>query len=217
MVSPADSRAADPSADWPNFARYREANAQLATLPADSERVVFMGDSITDAWTKGGTLFNDPHLINRGIGGQTTPQMLVRFRADVIQLRPRVVVILAGTNDVAGNSGPSTPEMTEDNLASMVDLAQANGIRVVLSSILPAYDYPWRPGREPAEKIVALNRWIKTYAEAHHCVYLDYFSPMVDKRDGLRAEYSEDGVHPNAAGYAVMEPLARQAIERALR
>jgi acyl-CoA thioesterase I len=209
-------RAAAAPDDWPNLGKYREDNARLLALPAAADRVVFLGDSITEFWIKGGTLFQRKPYINRGISGQTTPQILLRFRQDVLALRPRVVVILAGTNDVAGNTGPSTPEMTEGNIASMAEIARENRVRVVLSSITPAFDYPWRPGLQPAEKIVALNQWIREYAGKHHCVYLDYFSAMADGRNGMKAAYSEDGVHPNAAGYAVMEPLAEQAISRAL-
>src|SRR6202789_3706878 len=205
-----------PQQDWPNLARYRDQNALLAKPAPGEQRVVFMGDSITDAWPTVGAFFPGKGYICRGIGGQTTPQMLIRFRPDVIDLKPAVVLILAGTNDVAGNSGPAPPQLTEGNLASMAELARANGIKVVLSSILPAFDYPWRPGREPAPKIVALNTWIKAYAAANGFTYLDYFSSMADGRDGMRAEYSKDGVHPNAAGYAVMEPLAQKAITEAL-
>jgi lysophospholipase L1-like esterase len=143
--------------------------------------------------------------------------MLVRFRQDVIALHPKVVVILAGTNDIAGNTGPATPEMIEGNLASMAEIASANGITVVLSSILPAFDYPWRPGLQPAPKIAAVNEWMKEYATMHQLVYLDYYTPMVDARPGLRSEYGADGVHPNQAGYAVMAPLAEKAIAEALR
>jgi acyl-CoA thioesterase-1 len=205
-----------PQQDWPNLARYRDQNALLAKPAPGEQRVVFMGDSITDAWPTVGAFFPGKGYICRGIGGQTTPQMLIRFRPDVIDLKPAVVLILAGTNDVAGNSGPATPEFTEGNLVSMAELARANGIKVVLSSILPAFDYPWRPGKEPAPKIVALNKWIKAYAAANGFTYLDYFSAMADVRDGMKAEYSQDGVHPNAAGYAVMEPLAQKAIAEAL-
>ena len=154
--------------------------------------------------------------VNRGISGQTTPQMLVRFRADVIGLKPAVVVILAGTNDIAGNTGPSTIEMIMDNIVSMTELAQANGIKVVLSSVLPVFDYPWKPGLNPAEKIAALNKFIKNYADKNGIVYLDYYSSMVDERKGLKDEYTSDGVHPNEAGYKVMEPLAEEAIEKVL-
>src|SRR5436853_1186887 len=175
--------------DWPDLAHYRDANATMAALAKDEQRVVFMGDSITDMWVLpqfGGFFPGKPYL-GRGIGGQTTPQMLLRFRADVIALRPKVVVILAGTNDIAGNTGPITLEETEGNLASMAELARANGIRVVLCSILPVYDYPWRPGLQPAPKIMAINSWLKDYAAAHGDVYADYHSAMQDARHGLPA------------------------------
>src|SRR5262245_2977538 len=158
--------------DWPWLARYRDENAKLP--PPGPERVVFMGNSITQGWAPlFPTLFPGKEYIGRGIGGQTTPQMLVRFRQDVVALKPKVVVILAGTNDIAGNTGPSTIEMIEDNLASMAEIAQANGIRVVLASVLPVDDYPWRRGLEPAPKIMALNTWMKKYAAEHKAVYLD--------------------------------------------
>jgi lysophospholipase L1-like esterase len=162
-------------------------------------------------------MFAAKPYINRGISGQTTPQMLVRFRQDVIALKPAVVVILAGTNDIAGNTGPSTIEMIEDNLASMAELAQANAIAVVLSSVLPVFDYPWRPGLVPAPKIVALNAWMKQYAATHGAVYLDYHSAMADERQGMKADLASDGVHPNETGYRIMVPLAEQAIAEALR
>src|SRR5664279_4250791 len=161
--------------------------------------------------------FAQHSYIGRGISGQTTPQMLIRFKQDVIDLKPKVVVILAGTNDIAGNTGPSTLEMIENNLADMAVLAKAAGIEVVLSSVLPAYDYPWKPGLQPAEKIVALNQWIKEYAESHNCFYLDYYPSLVDERKGMKPEYSRDGVHPNGAGYKVMEALADKVIAEALR
>ena len=195
--------------DWANLAKYRDSNAVRGA------QVVFMGNSITEGWKK--YWFTGKPYVNRGIGGQTTPQMLVRFHQDVIALRPRVVVILAGTNDIAGNTGPSTLEMIEDNLASMAELAQANGIVVVLSSVLPVFDYPWRPGLTPAPKIVALNAWMKQYAAAHHAVYLDYHSAMADARQGMKADLASDGVHPNEAGYRIMAPLVEQAIAEALR
>jgi acyl-CoA thioesterase-1 len=203
--------------DWPNLARFREANAMLPPPAVSENRVVFFGDSITEGWSRDGGFFPGKPYVNRGISGQTTPQMLVRFRQDVIALRPKVVVILAGTNDIAGNTGPSTPEMIEDNLASMAEIASANGIRVVLASILPAFDYPWRPGLQPAPKIAAVNEWMKGYARAHRLLYLDYYAAMVDERKGLRQEYGTDGVHPNKAGYDVMAPLAEKAIAEALR
>lgn len=204
--------------DWANLARYREANIALGAPAPGDARVVFMGNSITEGWAPYfATMFPGKQYVGRGISGQTTPQMLVRFRQDVIALRPAVVVILAGTNDIAGNTGPSTLEMIEDNLASMAELAQANGIRVVLSSVLPVWDYPWKRGVEPAPRIVALNAWMRRYAASRGLVYLDYHSAMADERNGLRAELSGDGVHPNEAGYRVMAPLAEAAIAEALR
>ncbi len=204
--------------DWADLSRYKEENLKIG-LPADDEnRIVFMGNSITEGWKQlSPDFFKDSLYINRGISGQTTPQMLVRFRPDVVNLKPKVVVILAGTNDIAGNTGPSTLEMIEDNIASMVEIAKANNIKIILCSVLPAYDYPWKPGLEPAQKIVDLNKWIKNYAEKNEIIYVDYFTPMADQRNGLKNEYSEDGVHPNLAGYKVMQPLVEKAIEKALR
>jgi lysophospholipase L1-like esterase len=205
--------------DWARLGRYRHENEQLPSPAAGEDRVVFMGDSITDAWgRKYHGFFPGKPYVNRGISGQTTPQMLIRFRPDVIALKPKVVVILAGTNDLAGNTGPMTPEEILGNLISMAELAKANGIRVVLASILPANDYPWRPEHpNPSEQIIALNGMIKDYATKNGLVYLDYFSALVDERNGLKKEYAEDAVHPNQAGYDVMEPLAEQAIEQALK
>jgi lysophospholipase L1-like esterase len=204
-------------ADWPNLARYREENAVLAPPGADETRVVFMGDSITDAWGREqGVFFPGKPYINRGISGQTTPQMLLRFRPDVIALKPRVVVILAGTNDLAGNTGPATLAAIEGNLTSMTELAQANGIKVVLASVLPVNDYnePRTADRPPA-KILELNGWMKEYAKRKAVVYLDYYSALLDENHALKKSLSGDGLHPNAAGYAVMAPLAERAIERA--
>jgi len=212
--------------DWPQLARYREANGKVAE-PAKSEaRVVFMGDSITDSWQnpKFGGFFPGKPYVDRGISGQTTPQMLIRFRPDVIALRPKVVVILAGTNDLAGNTGPMALENIEDNLRSMADLARANSIRVVFASILPVSDYDLRDGKpivrttqRPPEKIKALNEWMKTYAVNNKLIYLDYYSAMIDDKGLLRDELSEDGLHPNAKGYEIMTPLAEAAIARALK
>jgi lysophospholipase L1-like esterase len=204
--------------DWANLARYRDDNMKLGPPKPGERRVVFMGNSITEAWAPYfATMFPGKPYVGRGISGQTTPQMLVRFRQDVVALKPAVVVILGGTNDIAGNTGPSTLEMIEDNLASMTELAQANGIKVVLSSVLPVFDYPWKPGLEPAPKIVALNAWMKEYAAKRGAAYLDYHSAMADERQGMRPELSEDGVHPNEAGYRVMAPLAERAIAAAMR
>jgi lysophospholipase L1-like esterase len=203
--------------DWPNLAKYRPTNAELSPPTPEENRVVFMGNSITEAWAKSfGQLFPGKPYIGRGISGQTTPQMVLRFRQDVIALKPKVVVILGGTNDIAGNTGPSTLEMIEDNLASMTELAKANGIRVVLASVLPVYDYPWKKGLEPAPKIVALNTWIKDYAAKNGAVYVDFYTPMADERQGMKGDLSPDGVHPNAAGYAIMAPLVERAIAEAL-
>jgi lysophospholipase L1-like esterase len=204
--------------DWANLGRFRAANAQLAPVQPGENRVVFMGNSITEGWApRFDSLFPGKPYIGRGISGQTTPQMLLRFRQDVVALNPRVVVILGGTNDIAGNTGPSTLEMIEDNLASMTQIAQANGIRVVLISVLPAFDYPWKRGLEPAPKIVALNTWMKQFAAKTGAVYLDLHTPMADERQGMKSNLSGDGVHPNAAGYALMAPLTERAIAEALR
>lgn len=203
--------------DWPNLQRYKDENTKVGMPAANENRVVFMGNSITDAWIKTvPEFFEGKGYIDRGISGQTTPQMLIRFRQDVIALKPKVVVILAGTNDIAGNTGPSTLEMIEDNLASMAELANAAHIQVILCSVLPAYDYPWRPGLQPAPKIVALNQWIKNYADENNFLYLDYYPALVDDRGGMKAEYSKDGVHPNASGYKVMGDLADKLIAVAL-
>lgn len=204
--------------DWANLSRYMEDNAMMEKPEEGEDRVVFMGNSITEGWSRMvPEFFAGRPYINRGIGGQTTPQMLVRFRPDVIDLNPKVVVILAGTNDIAGNTGPMTLEQIMGNIASMAELARSHGIRVVLSSVLPVFDYPWRPGLEPADKIYELNRMIRDYAEKNGHVYLDYFEAMVDGKMGLQEAYTYDGVHPNAAGYAVMAPLAEQAIASAMK
>lgn len=203
--------------DWPNFARYKDENLKLGSLKPGEDRVVFMGNSITEGWKDiNPDFFKDRSYIDRGISGQTTPQMLVRFRADVVNLKPKVVVILAGTNDIAGNTGPSTLEMIEDNLASMSEIAGANNIKVVLCSVLPVYDYPWSPGLKPAQKIVDLNKWIKEYAAKNNLAYADFFTPMADERNGLKKEYSEDGVHPNLEGYKIMDPIVEKAIQQVL-
>ena len=212
--------------DWPDLARYRDANARVAAPAKNEQRVVFMGDSITDAWVQPrfGAFFPGKPYIGRGISGQTTPQMLLRFREDVIAIHPKVVVILAGTNDIAGNTGPIALEETQGNVASMAELARANGIRVVLSSVLPVSNYGRdREGdpldmriKRPPEKILELNAWIKKYAAEKGHVYLDYFPATADDRGLLKKELSEDGLHPNALGYAVMAPLAEKAIQAAL-
>jgi len=206
--------------DWPQLGRYRADNAALPPVAAGEQRVVFYGDSITDGWGRRpgteSTFFPGKPYVNRGISGQTTPQMVVRFRQDVIDVHPAAVLILAGTNDIAGNTGPMTPEMTEDNFRSMADLAHANGIKVILASITPAFDYPWRRGLEPAPQIRALNAWLKDYCERHGYTYLDYYTALTDAEGGMKPGTSVDGVHPNAQGYAIMEPLAQAAIDKTL-
>lgn len=205
--------------DFANLKEFQAANEALNPPLPGQDRVVFMGDSITAGWKFDGLdgSFQGKPYLNRGISGQTTPQMLLRFRQDVIDLKPAVVVILAGTNDIAGNTGPMTLEQTEDNLKSMADLATANGIRVVLSSVLPAFDYPWRPGLTPAPKIIEINKWMSAYAAGKGYVYVDYWSAMKDDRGGLPETLSKDGVHPESAGYAVMTPLVETGIQKALQ
>ena len=203
--------------DWANLNKYQNENATLPVLTSGQKRIVFMGDSITEFWSViNPEFFAGKSYINRGISGQTTPQMLIRFRPDVIALKPSLVIIMAGINDIAGNTGPSTLEMITNNLFSMAELAKANHIKVILCSVLPAYDFPWRTGSFPAEKIVMLNTMIKKYADANEILYLDYYSAMVDERKGLKAAYADDGVHPNKAGYEVMEPLVEKAIKEIL-
>jgi lysophospholipase L1-like esterase len=183
------------SQDWPDLARYRAENAALPPAAPDAQRVVFL---------------------NRGISGQTTPQMLVRFQQDVVQLHPAAVVILAGTNDIAGNTGPSTQQMIEDNYTSMAEIAKQNGIKVVFASITPAFAYPWKPGIQPVERIRELNKWLQDFCSRNGCVYLDYYSSMVDANGAMLPGLSSDGVHPTAKGYSVMAPLAERAIAQAL-
>ena len=211
--------------DWPFLAKYRDADKELPPPASGEVRVVFMGDSITEGWgmkatatTPGrGEFFPGKPYVNRGISGQTTPQMLVRFRQDVIALKPKVVVLLAGTNDIAENTGKETLEEIGNNIASMSDLARANGIRVVLCSVLPASEFHWHKGLEPAPKIKALNAWIKDYAAKNGLVYVDYYTSMANEEGGLKAELSPDGVHPNKAGYEIMAPLAEAGIAEALK
>jgi lysophospholipase L1-like esterase len=209
--------------DWANLTRYRDANRTLAAAAAGEARVVFMGDSITDAWPQPrfGPFFPGKPYVGRGISGQTTPQMLLRFRPDVIDLKPKAVVILAGTNDIAGNTGVMSDEDIEGNIQSMAELAKAHGIKVVLSSIMPTAAYhatgvPQTTSR-PMSRIKAVNAWMKSYADANGHVYLDYFTPMLDAAGLMKAELTTDDLHPNAAGYAMMAPLAEAAIQKALR
>jgi lysophospholipase L1-like esterase len=205
--------------DWPNLGRYRTDNQTVGAPKPGEARVVFMGDSITDAWGRSyGKFFPGKPYVNRGISGQTTPQMLIRFRPDVIALEPKAVVILAGTNDLAGNTGPMALEDIQGNLMSMAELARANNIKVVLASVLPVTDaLKPQTARRPPEKIRALNTWLKEYAAKTGAVYLDYFTPMADENGMLKKELTYDGLHPNEAGYEVMQPLAQKAIDQALR
>jgi len=205
------------SQDWANLSRYANENAKLEAPKSDEKRVVFMGNSITEGWgTTYPEFFKGKPYINRGIGGQTTPQMLLRFRADVINLKPALVVILAGTNDIAGNTGPSTLEMIADNIFSMAELAKANNIKVILCSVLPVYDYPWKPGLQPAEKIIALNSMIRKYAEKNKIPYVDYHSQLANDKKGFKIEFAPDGVHPNEAGYKFMAPILEKIIAKTL-
>lgn len=204
-------------ADWPNLARYRSDNEALAPAPTGEKRVVFLGDSITDRWgRKVGTFFPGKPYINRGISGQTTPQMLLRFQQDVIHLHPAVVVLLGVTNDIARNTGPSSPAMIEDNIASMATLARANEIRLVIASVLPAARYRWRPEVNGVSDIREVNAWIKRFCEKQHLVYLDYYSTMADEVGGMKPGLSSDEVHPTEAGYGVMAPLAEATIRESL-
>jgi len=203
--------------DWANLNKYKKNNTALVPLTPGQKRIVFMGDSITEFWSAiNPEFFIGKPYINRGISGQTTPQMLIRFRPDVIALKPDVVVLLAGINDIAGNTGTSTTEMIADNIFSMAELAKAHQIKVILCSVLPAFDFPWAIGLQPAEKVVNLNKIIQKFANTNGILYLDYYSAMVDERSGLKAIYSEDGVHPNKTGYEVMNLLAEKAIEKVL-
>lgn len=204
--------------DWAQLGVYHQANMTLPAPAPSENRVVFFGDSITNFWNLA-TSFPGRPYINRGISGQTTPQLLIRFRSDVIALKPRVVVILAGTNDLAGNTGPTTLDQIEANYASMAELAKAHQIRVVFASVLPIHDYSATKnsiGRPPT-KIEALNQWLKGYCTASDCIYLDYYSAMLDTNGMLRADLSDDGLHPNAKGYQMMAPLVAAAIQQALR
>ena len=202
-------------ADFPNLCRYRAANAALP--PATKHRVVFMGDSITEGWSNTAPRTFDGDRINRGISGQTTTQMLARFRQDVIDLHPRAVHIMAGTNDIAGNLGPTTLDAIEGNIRSMAELARAHGIRVVIGAVPPAARFSWRPEVEPVAAIAELNRRLRTMAERDGLIFADYYTALDDGRHGLSPSHAADGVHPNAAGYAVMQPVAEKSIAAALR
>jgi lysophospholipase L1-like esterase len=205
-------------ADFAQLGRYRADDERLSHADAATPRIVFFGDSITDNWMndKDVTFSKDKDRINRGISGQTTAQMLLRFRQDVIDLHPAAVLILGGTNDIAGNTGASTLAMIENNLRSMTELAKSNHIRVILASLLPVSDYPWRRGLRPADKVRRLNDWIKQYAHSAGATYLDFHSAMANAQGGMDAALAEDGVHPTTAGFAVMTALAQRAIDQTL-
>jgi lysophospholipase L1-like esterase len=203
-----------PPKDWAAFFRYEKANARVTTPP----KVVFMGNSITDGWWRSDSLFFiDNNYVGRGISGQTTAEMLVRFRADVLNLKPKAVAILAGTNDIAQNIGYISQEHIFDNIVSMAELANLHGVLPILCSILPVYDYRWRPGLEPADKIIQLNGWMKEYAQKNGYVYVDYHSALKDERNGLPEKYSYDGVHVNKEGYNIMQTIVKAAIDKAVK
>ncbi len=232
---------ADQLQDWNQLGRYHRANEELKKQAGDARRVVFMGDSITDLWNLG-EYFKDQPYVNRGIGGQTTPQMLVRMYPDVVDLKPAAMVLLAGTNDIARNTGPTTAEMIEENIMAMTELAQQHGIKVILCSVLPVSDYPFlsqqsagnpqqapRAGgrgpimrmrmteNHPPSDILTLNAWMKDYAARQKAIYADYFTAVVDEKGWLKDGISADGLHPNADGYKLMVPVAEAAIRQALR
>lgn len=203
--------------DWANLNRYKIDNEKIKIQKSNDDTIIFFGDSITEGWYKSDSSFFDGrNYINRGISGQTTPQMLIRFQQDVVKLNPKIVVILAGTNDIAGNTGPTSLEMIMDNLISMSQLAQSNNIIPILCSVLPVIDYPWKQGLNPAAKIDSLNMMIKYFAQENEIIYLDYYSSMVNENSGLKSEYTFDGVHPNKKGYNIMKPLAEKSINNAL-
>jgi lysophospholipase L1-like esterase len=204
-----------PAGDWPNLERYRDDNRRLRESGVSVD-VVFLGDSITEGWHAKAPQFFARGRVCRGISGQTTPQMLLRFHSDVVRLAPRVVHILAGTNDVAGNTGPMMTDMSEDNFSAMGELARAHGIAVIFAAIPPATDFPWRPGLETVAPIATLNTWLRAQARRADAVYADYFTALSDGKGGMRAGLSYDHVHPTEQGYAAMRPVAEQAIAAAL-
>ncbi|MDP2235996.1 MAG: SGNH/GDSL hydrolase family protein [Bacteroidales bacterium] len=204
--------------DWAELGRYRDDNARLKKSAKSENIVVFLGNSITDSWPSNmPEFFEKNNFVGRGISGQTTPQMLVRFRPDVIDLNPAAVVILAGTNDIAENTGPATIEEIFGNICSMAELAAANNIKVILCAVLPAFDYPWRSGLKPAEKIVRLNSLLKDYATKNGHAFLDYHSPMADEKNGMLEQYTYDGVHPNDAGYLLMASMVEKVLSKILK
>ena len=211
-------REKNPNQDWPNLKKYEAENTKLKTLAFDKNRIVFIGDSITEYWsTIDPQFFESKPFINRGISGQTSPQLLIRFRADVIDLKPNIVVILAGINDIAGNTGPSTIEMIVNNIFSMAELAKVHQIKVILCSVLPANHFYWKPNEKPAETVIAVNKMLKEYALANEIPFVDYHAAMADTNNGLKIEFGEDGVHPNKNGYLVMQPIIEKALAETLK
>ena len=201
--------------DWANLKRFQQENSELMLAKANENRVVFMGNSITEGWLSiRPEFFKNKPYVNRGISGQTTPQMLLRFRQDVIHLKPSTVVLLAGINDIAENTGPSTIEMIANNIVSMAELAKVNHINVIICSVLPANKFPWREGLKPAEKVIKLNALLQSYSKKHKLAYVDYYSAMVNDSHGLKKELGEDGIHPNKNGYLIMEPILEKAIKK---
>lgn len=204
--------------DWANLSKYKSENEKMISSNENHNSVVSMGDSITEMWSVlSPDFFNGKAYINRGISGQTTPQMLVRFRADIINLKPELVVIMAGTNDIAGNTGPSTIEMIADNIFSMLEIAKVNKIKAILCSTLPASKFSWNLNAEPTEKIVLLNTLLKKYSKTNKIPYVDYYSKMVDSNKGLNSDYSKDGVHPNVKGYQIMNSMIEEVIAETLK
>ena len=202
--------------DFGWLARFKDEDTKLGPPAAGENRVVFMGDSITEGWPLDKSFPGKPY-VNRGISGQTTPQMLVRFYADVVALHPRIVHILAGTNDVAGNTGPNSPQDFMNNIRAMTDLARANGIKVLIGSIPPSSHLSWRPEVTPGPRIAELNAWLERFAAERHAIYVDYHAALAAPDGSMRADLTHDGVHPHRAGYALMRPLAESAIAQALR
>jgi len=201
--------------DWANLKRFQQENSELLLPKANEHRVIFMGNSITEGWLSiRPEFFKNKPYVNRGISGQTTPQMLLRFRQDVINLKPSTVVLLAGINDIAENTGPSTIEMIANNIISMAELAKANQIKVIICSVLPANNFPWRKGIKPAEKVRKLNVILQLYSYKNKLAYVDYYSAMVNDSHGLKKELGEDGIHPNKNGYLIMEPILEKAIKK---
>lgn len=204
--------------DWAALSHYKKENQRLGEPKPGEKRVVFLGSSIFEFWkTKMPGFFSGRPYLNRGISGQISPQLLIRFRQDVINLKPKAVIILAGSNDIAANTGHVSNQTIMDNVRSMAELAKLHGIKVILCEYLPVFDYPWRKGLKPADKIISLNKEIKAYAEANNFTLLDYFSPLADERNGQKAELTTDGVHPNVAGYKIMAKITEEAIAKALK